>query len=135
MLFRELVVGARAQASKTFTVEDIETFIQLTGDTNPMHLDSDYAAESRFGGRIAHGMLTAGLLSTVLGRELPGAGAIYMGQTLRFTAPVRPGDTITAEAVVLELFPEKRHVRLSTRCSNQRGETVIEGEARMLLLG
>ncbi|MEP6589780.1 MAG: MaoC family dehydratase [Gemmatimonadota bacterium] len=134
MLFRELAVGARAQASKTFTGDDIDTFIQLTGDTNPMHVDGDYATASRFGGRIAHGMLTAGLISTVLGRELPGTGAIYLGQTLRFTAPVRPGDTITAEAVVLELLPEKRHVRISTRCSNQRGESVIEGEARMLLL-
>lgn len=134
MLFSELTIGGTAAVSKTFTAADIDTFIELTGDANPLHLEGSYSTESRFGGRIAHGMLTSGLLSTLLGMHLPGTGALYMEQSLRFTAPVRPGDTITARGEVLELIPAKMQVRIHTRCVNQRDETVLEGEARMLLL-
>lgn len=134
MRFEELFLGQTAEVSKTITQADVETFAALTGDQNPVHLDEAFAATTRFGGRIAHGMLSAGLISTVLGMHLPGSGAIYLGQTLRFTAPVRPGDTITATAEVVELFPEKRRVRLRTTVTTGGGETVIEGEAQMVLL-
>ncbi|MES2125321.1 MAG: MaoC family dehydratase [Gemmatimonadota bacterium] len=134
MLFSEMAVGDTAAVSKTFTGADINAFIELTGDANPLHLEGPYAAESRFGGRITHGMLTAGLLSTLLGMHLPGTGALYMEQSLRFTAPVRPGDTITARAKVLELIPARMQVRIRTVCVNQRNETVLEGEARMRML-
>lgn len=134
MQFAELVLGQVAEVSKTITKADIEAFAALTGDTNPMHLDEAFAAATRFGGLIAHGMLSAGLISTVLGTRLPGTGAIYLGQSLRFTAPVRPGDTVTARAEVVELVPAKRRVRIRTTGTNQRGEVVIDGEAEMLLL-
>jgi len=134
MRFDELHLGQQAAVSKVIEEADIDAFAALTGDSNPVHLDEAFAATTRFGGRIAHGMLSAGLFSTVLGMKLPGTGAIYLGQTLRFTAPVRPGDTITATAEVVELVPEKRRVRLRTTATNQRGETVIDGEAQMLLL-
>jgi 3-hydroxybutyryl-CoA dehydratase len=134
MRFDELHLGQQAAVSKVIEEADIDAFATLTGDANPVHLDEAFAATTRFGGRIAHGMLSAGLFSTVLGMKLPGTGAIYLGQTLRFTAPVRPGDTVTATAEVVELVPEKRRVRLRTTATNQRGETVIDGEAQMLLL-
>lgn len=134
MQYAELTLGQVAEVTRTITIADIEAFAALTGDDNPVHLDESFAAGTRFGGRIAHGMLSAGLISAVLGTRLPGTGAIYLGQTLRFTAPVRPGDTITARAEVLELTPEKRRVRIRTTCTNQLGDTVIDGEAQMLLL-
>lgn len=132
--FADLALGQHAAVSKTITRDDIRAFTALVGDDNPIHHDEAFAASTRFGGVIGHGMLTAGLLSTLLGTKLPGTGTVYMGQTLRFTAPVRPGDTITATAEVVELFPETRRVRIGTRCVNQRGETVLDGEALMLML-
>lgn len=134
MKFAELQVGMAAEVSKVVGMAEIETFAELTGDRNPLHLDREFAANSRFGGVISHGMLTAGLLSTVLGMKLPGTGAVYISQTLGFKGPVRPGDTITARAEIVELVPERRRVRLATRIRNQRDETVIEGEAWMLLM-
>lgn len=122
-------IGTRASLARTITASDVEQFAEITGDTNPVHLDDEYAAESRFGGRIAHGILTAGLISAVLGTQLPGLGAIYLKQQLKFVAPVYIGDTITATVEVVELKPEKRIVTLSTECTNQRGEQVIVGEA------
>ena len=92
-------------------------FADLTGDTNPLHFDDDFAERSRFGGRIVHGMCTAALISTVIGTRLPGPGCIYLSQTLRFTAPVRPGDEIVARAVVDRLIPERRRVEFETTCS------------------
>lgn len=133
MQFAELVLGQVADMSRTITDADITAFAELTGDVNPVHLDEAYAVQTRFAGRIAHGMLSAGLISAVLGNRLPGPGAIYLGQSLRFTAPVRPGDRITARVEVVELVPEKRRTRLRTTCTNQRGETVIDGDAQMLL--
>lgn len=133
MGFETLEVGQAAELSRTITAADVEGFAAVTGDTNPVHLDEEVARASRFGGRIAHGMLSAGLISAVLGTRLPGPGAIYTGQTLRFTRPVRIGDTVTARVEVIELVAEKRRVRLSTTCRNQDGATVLDGEATVMV--
>ena len=133
MRFEELSLGQTASIRKTISESDILAYAGLTGDFNPVHVDAEYAARTRFGTRIAHGMLTAGLVSHVLGMRLPGTGAIYLGQSLRFTAPVRAGDTIEARAEVVELVPAKRRVRLKTVCENQLGEQVLEGEALMMI--
>ena len=132
MKFDELGVGQTAEYSKTVTDADVMAFAGVTGDFNPVHVDAIAAAKTRFGGRIAHGMLGAGLISAAIANHLPGPGSIYLAQTLKFTAPVRLDDTITVTVEVIELLPKKR-VRLSTRCRNQRGETVIEGEATVLM--
>jgi len=131
--FEDLQEGLSATFSKTVTEADVVLFAGITGDLNPVHVDETAARESRFGGRIAHGMLSAAFISTVLGTRLPGPGTIYMGQTLRFTAPVRIGDTVTAEVTVRELDRERRRARLETVCRNQDGETVIEGEAQVMV--
>lgn len=133
MEFEALEVGQAAELSRTITAADVEGFAAVTGDTNPVHLDEEVARASRFGGRIAHGMLSAGLISAVLGTRLPGPGAIYTGQTLRFTRPVRIGDTVTARVEVIELIAGKRRVRLSTTCRNQDGATVLDGEATVMV--
>jgi 3-hydroxybutyryl-CoA dehydratase len=112
---------------------DIAAFATLTGDVNPVHVDEDYAKTTRFGGRIAHGMLTAGFISAVLGTQLPGPGGIYLNQTLKFTAPVKAGDTITASAEVVAYREDKRIVTLKTDCTNQRGELVLTGEAVIMM--
>lgn len=125
--------GQKATVTKTITEADVQTFAALTGDRNPVHLDPAYAARTRFGGRIAHGILTAGLVSAVIGMHLPGPGGIYLSQTLRFTRPVRIGETITATAEVTAYDPERRRLTLRTTCANQRGETVLEGEAVVLV--
>jgi len=133
MRFEELAIGRSATVSETITDRHIAAFAELSGDRNPLHVDDAWAARTRFGGRIAHGALTAGLVSRVLGMELPGTGAVYLGQTYRFTAPVRPGDTVEARAEVIELDRARRRVRLRTTCRNQRGEQVLEGEALMMI--
>ncbi len=127
-----LNVGDSAEVSKTITEEDVRAFALLTGDRNPVHLDEEYASTTRFGRRIAHGMLAASLISTVLASELPGRGSVYLSQTLRFTAPVFLGDTVTARVVVKHVREDKPVVTLETVCTNQRGERVIEGEAVVL---
>ncbi len=125
-------VGDSAEFTKTIGDEDIQRYAEITGDTNPVHLDEEYARTTRFGRRVAHGMLTAGFISTVLGTKLPGPGTIYLGQTLRFLAPVYPGDTITA-TVRIERYDEARgHMTLSTVCANGAGEPVMTGEAEVL---
>lgn len=133
MRFEELSVGQSAELAKTVTETDVVLFAGITGDFNPAHVNEVEAAGSRFGGRIAHGMLTAGLISAVLGTRLPGPGCIYVGQTLRFTRPVRIGDTVTARVEVASLESERRRVRLDTRCTNQEGAVVLEGEAEVLM--
>lgn len=133
--FESLEVGQSARFSKTVTEADVILFAGITGDLNPAHVDEAAAQNSRFKGRIAHGMLSAAFISTVLGTRLPGPGAIYVGQTLRFTAPVRIGDTVTAEVTVRELEPERRRARLETVCRTQNGEVVVEGEAEVLVPG
>lgn len=133
MPYADLAVGQVAELAHTVTDSDIRGYAEITGDRNPAHTDEAWAARSRFKGRIAHGMLTAGFISAVLGMELPGVGAIYLSQTLRFLKPVRIGDRITARAEVLELFASQRRVRIATRCTNQAGEIVLDGEALLLV--
>ena len=122
-------VGARASRTKTITDADIRAFAAASGDTNSIHLDEEYAKTTRFGRRIAHGMLTASLISAVLGNDLPGLGTIYLSQTLAFKAPVYLGDTITATVEVTAFRSEKRITTLRTTCTNQEGTLVLEGEA------
>jgi 3-hydroxybutyryl-CoA dehydratase len=133
MRFEELKVGQSAEFTKIISDEDVRLFAKVTGDFNPVHLDEAAASRSRFGGRIAHGMLTAGLISAAIAGKLPGPGSVYLSQTLRFTAPVRIGETVTATVQVLEVVTAKRRVKLSTVCRNQKGETVLEGEALVMV--
>jgi 3-hydroxybutyryl-CoA dehydratase len=128
-----LKVGDTASLTKTITDADIRAFAELSGDRNPLHLDDEYAATTRFGRRIAHGMLAASLISTVLGTELPGTGTVYLSQNSRFLAPVYPGDTITARVTVTNIRDDKPIVTLETICENQRGEVLIKGEAVVLV--
>jgi len=125
--------GDTASFSKTIRDEDIQAFADLSGDSNPVHLDDDFARTTRFGRRIAHGMLGASLISTVLGTKLPGQGAIYLSQTIQFLAPVFPGDTVTAKVTVTKIKEGKPILTLETICENQRGETLIRGEAVVLV--
>ena len=133
MRIDDLKVGMSAETTTPITDADVVAFAGIVGDFNPVHLDAEFAAKSRFGGRIAHGMLIAGLLSGVLAMKLPGPGVIYLGQTLKFTKPVMIGDTITARVEVTEIIVEKKRARLATTCRNQRGDTVIEGDAIVLV--
>jgi 3-hydroxybutyryl-CoA dehydratase len=114
--------------TKVITEEDILRFAEITGDRNPVHLSEEFAAQTRFGERIAHGILTAGLISAVIGMKLPGPGCLYVSQTLSFLAPVKIGDEITARAEIVEVISGKR-LKLRTLCINQRKEVVLEGEA------
>lgn len=129
----KLTIGDSAEITKTINQTDIQAFADVTGDHNPIHVDEAFAARSRFGRRIAHGMLTASLISAVLANKLPGEGSVYLGQTLQFVAPVFPGDEITARVIVKEIREDKPIVKLDTICINQRGETVIRGEATVLI--
>ncbi len=133
MQISELAVGMSAETAKTITEADVMAYAGVVGDFNPVHVDAEFAAKSRFGGRVAHGMLVAGLLSGVLAMKLPGPGVIYLGQTLRFTKPVLIGDTVIARVEIIEVIASKKRARLTTVCRNQRGETVIEGEATVLV--
>lgn len=128
-----LKVGDSASFSKTVSESDIYLYAGITGDMNPAHMDEEYAKGTFFGGRIAHGMLTAGFISAVLGMKLPGPGAIYEEQTLAFTAPVRIGDTITATVEIVELGEKRKRARLKTTCSNQEGTIVLNGYASVRL--
>lgn len=126
--FEDLQPGHRASTGKTITEADILMFAAVSTDTNPVHLDAEAAASSMFKQRVAHGMLSAGLISAVLGTKLPGPGTIYLSQTLRFRAPVKIGDTVTATVEVMELDAERRRATLRTVCT-VGGKPVIEGEA------
>ena len=125
----QLKVGDSDRFSKTVTDADIYLFAGVTGDMNPAHIDESYAQGTFFKTRIAHGMLSAGFISTVIGTRLPGPGSVYLQQTLNFLAPVHIGDTITATAEVLEKIEAKKQVRLKTTCVNQEGVIVLTGEA------
>ena len=128
----DLTVGMKAVYGKTVTDADIVLFSGVSGDTNPLHLDHEFASRTMFGGPIVHGMLTASLISTVVGPRLPGPGCIYLSQNLRFRAPVRVGDTVETRAAIVEILPEKRRVRLETVC--KVGETVVlDGEALVMV--
>ncbi|RMG78811.1 MAG: MaoC family dehydratase [Chloroflexi bacterium] len=122
-------VGDTASRTITVTDEQIRAFAQASGDHNPVHLDDDYAAQTPFGRRIAHGMLTASFISAILGNDLPGPGTIYLGQDLKFKAPVHIGDTITATVEVVKYREDRRIATLRTACTNQEGKVVLEGEA------
>jgi 3-hydroxybutyryl-CoA dehydratase len=125
--------GEKASRTTTITDEMIRTFAALTGDNNPVHLDDTYAATTRFGRRIAHGMIAAGLISAALANDLPGPGTVYLSQTLKFKAPVYPGDTITTTVEVKSVRPDKPIATLGTVCKNQDGGVVLEGEAVVLV--
>lgn len=125
----ELKVGESAEFSKTVSESDIYLYAGITGDFNPAHVNETYAQGTFFKERIAHGMLTAGFISAVLANQLPGPGTIYLKQELRFLAPVRIGDTITARVEVAEIITEKKQVRLKTTCTSQEGTQVLDGEA------
>ena len=127
----DLEVGLTRSLRKEVTDRDIELFAEVSTDRNPVHLDDDYARDTIFEGRIAHGMLTAGLVSAVIGEQLPGHGTIYLGQSLKFLAPVRPGDVVLAEVSVREIDYGKRRVTLDCRCS-VGNTTVLKGEALVL---
>ena len=127
----ELSVGDSASVTKRISQADIDAFARISGDDNPAHVDAGWAAGSRLGGRVAHGMLTAGLISAVLGTKLPGPGSIYMSQTLRWVAPVRPGDLLTATATITEIVAEKGRVVLETVVTRD-GEPVLTGEALVM---
>jgi 3-hydroxybutyryl-CoA dehydratase len=122
-------VGDSAQISTTITETVINDFAKATGDYNPIHLDQAYAEKTRFKGRIAHGALSIGYISSVLANLLPGSGTIYLSQEAKFLAPVRIGDIITAKVEVLELIAEKNRVKFKTTCTNQKGELVVDGIA------
>ncbi len=128
----ELRIGDVASFSKTISEADVYGFAGITGDLNPVHIDAQAAAASPFGARVAHGMLTAALVSTVLGQKLPGPGTIFLSQSMRFLKPVYIGDTVTAQVEVAEIVAPKNRVRLLTRCTNQEGEVVGEGEALVI---
>ena len=122
-------IGDSATISKTITDDDIRLFADLIGDHNSLHLDEEFARKSKFGRRVAHGMLSAALISTVLGTKLPGPGTTYLGQTFQFVAPVFPGDTVTARVTITKIREDKPIVTLETLCINQHNETVVKGEA------
>jgi 3-hydroxybutyryl-CoA dehydratase len=124
-------MGMTRHLRKVVTDEDIEMFAQVSTDRNPVHLDDDYAQDTIFEGRIAHGMLTAGLISAVIGEQLPGHGTVYMGQTLKFLGPVRPGDMVFAEVEVIDIDHAKRRVKLDCRCEVD-GKKELIGEATVL---
>ncbi|MBU2868233.1 MaoC family dehydratase [Pacificibacter marinus] len=127
----DIEIGMTRSLRKIVTDRDIELFAEVSTDRNPVHLDEDYAQDTIFEGRIAHGMLTAGLISAVIGEQLPGHGTVYLGQTLKFLAPVRPGDMVLAEVTVSDIIHAKRRVALECKCSV--GDTVVlKGDAMVL---
>ena len=125
-------IGDSASFTKTVTEADVVLYAGLSGDLNPAHVDEESAKKGMFGRRIAHGMLSAGFISNVLGMQLPGPGTIYMGQELRFVKPVYIGDTVTATATVVEKIEEKNRLKLETVVTNQNGEVVITGMATVM---
>jgi 3-hydroxybutyryl-CoA dehydratase len=131
IVIEDLEIGMKRSLQKLVTDQDIALFAQISTDHNPVHLDDDYARDTIFEGRIAHGMLTAGLVSAVIGEQLPGHGTVYLGQSISFLGPVRPGDTVTAEVEVTAIDHAKRRVTMDTRCMVD-GRRVLAGEALVL---
>lgn len=132
MEYEKLEIGMYDSLGKTVTESDVVIFAGTSLDVNPLHLNEEYAKTTMFKGRIAHGMIGAGLISAVLGTKLPGQGTIYLSQNLKFIAPVKIGDTITAKVEIIELTDPKKMVKLRTTCVNQDGVLVIDGEAKVL---
>lgn len=131
IFIEDIEMGMTRHLRKEVTDEDIEMFAEVSTDRNPVHLDDEYANDTIFRGRIAHGMLTAGLISAVIGEQLPGHGTVYMGQSLKFLAPVRPGDMVYAEVKVIDIDHAKRRVTLDCHCAVD-GKKVLMGEAKVL---
>ncbi len=129
----DFAIGEKAQLSRSVSDDDIRRMADISGDFNPVHMDDDFAARTRFKGRIAHGLFSSGLISAALGTKLPGPGSVYLKQELKFLYPVRAGDTLTAEVEVTAWRPDKRIITLSTRCLNQDGRDVVDGEAVLLV--
>lgn len=132
-LGKRFFIGEKATYLKTITERDVQTFAQITGDTNPVHLDKEYAEHSIFKGQIAHGGLISGLFSTVLGTQLPGEGTIYLGQDSHFIKPVYFGDTIRAEVEIAEIIEDKHRIILNTTAYNQNNEKVVTGKAMVMV--
>jgi acyl dehydratase len=130
--YAEITIGETASLTRSISEADIQLFAALSGDVNPAHLDHEYAGQSMFGGVIAHGMFTGALVSTLLGVQLPGPGTIYLGQTLRFLRPVKPGDRLTVSVTVREKFDDKQRVVFDCACINQDAKTVLKGEAEVI---
>ena len=128
-------VGERASFSKTIGEDDVHTMAEVTGDFNPLHMDEEYARKTRFGQRIVHGVFSAGLISAVLGNQLPGPGSIYLSQQVEFLAPVFIGDTITATVEVVSWRPDKKIITLKTDCHNQHNKQVVAGQAVLMVPG
>lgn len=128
----ELSEGDHAELTRVVEHADVEAFVDAVGDYNPLHSDPEYAATTMFKAPIAPGLFTAGMISAVIGTQLPGPGAVYLSQDLKFLKPVKPGDTITARVEVVELIRDRNRIRLKTVCANQRGEEVLTGEAWVL---
>ena len=135
LAYDEIKIGDDASLSRTITEAHIVNYAGITGDMNPIHVDAEYAKQSMFGERVAHGMLVAGLISAVLGTQLPGPNCIYLGQDLKFTAPVKIGDTVKVVVTVTEKRDDKRIIKLQTTALNQRGEVVIDGSAVVKKVG
>lgn len=129
--FEDIQIGDSAEYAKTITEADILMFSAVSGDDNPVHINQEYAESSMFQSRIAHGMLTASLISTVVGTRLPGNGTIYLSQSTRFKAPVKIGETVTARVTVTELDPAKKRVKFATACL-VKGKVVVEGESLVI---
>lgn len=127
--FNDLKVGQKASLTKTITEEDLSHFIAITGDTNPLHVDESFATQTFFGQRIAHGMLSASLFSTLVGMHIPGIGAIYKSQSLEFLRPVFIGDTLCAWFEIVKIDQDKEEIVIKSWIENQDGENVIEGKA------
>lgn len=132
LFLEDLSVGQSAELTNTVEAAGIDSFAQVTGDVNPVHLDEAYAATTPFKTRIAHGMLSAGYISAVIGTRLPGPGAIYVGQTLRFKRPVKIGDVVTTRCTITEIDPEKARITLQTVCT-VGDKAVVEGEATIMV--
>ncbi len=128
----ELSEGDHAELTRVVEHADVEAFVDAVGDYNPLHSNPEYAATTMFKAPIAPGIFTAGMISAVIGTQLPGPGAVYLSQDLKFLKPVKPGDTITARVEVVELIRDRNRIRLKTVCANQRGEEVLTGEAWVL---
>ena len=135
LAYEDIKIGDEASLTRTITEVHIVNYAGLTGDMNPVHMDHEHAAQSMFGERIAHGMLVAGLISAVLGTQLPGPNSIYLGQDLSFTAPVKIGDTVRVTVTVTEKRDDKRIIKLRTTATNQRREMVIDGTAVIKKVG
>lgn len=132
--YKDIHVGDKASFTKTIAESDIYQFAGITGDFNPLHVNAEFAKTSLFKERVAHGILTAGFISTALGMKLPGANSVYLSQNLNFLAPVKIGDTVTSEVTVIEKLDAKKIIKLKTIVKNQHGVTVVDGEAALLKL-